>query len=112
MTGGRSATRWCADDQARSDRWQDKDTAGRGGAGKGRAEAEALRRVERFLARRQERLLTRDERGQLLAVTEADGTEVAYRYDDRGDLICICEADGRKTDYRHDERRRLTQETG
>src|SRR5436309_3287636 len=134
MTGGRPATRWCADDQARSDRWKEgwqaEDTAGRGRskqracgpvareqekdagrAWKSRAEAEALRRVERWLARKQERRLSRDERGQLIAVTDADGTEVAYRYDGRGDLIRICEADGRKTDYQYDERRRLAQVT-
>ena len=98
MTGAGPNTTWRADAPKAPPRYTERET-------------EALRRVERWLARKQERRLTRDDTGQLIAVTEPDGAEAFYAYDDRGDLSAIREADGSRTAYQYDDRQRLIQVT-
>src|SRR4051812_1109947 len=71
--------------------------------------AGSLHRLEGWLQAEADRALEWSADGQLIAVTEADGTRSAYRYDTRGDLATIHEPDGGLRAYTYDQRRRLTQ---
>jgi RHS repeat-associated protein len=70
-------------------------------------QAEALRRVERWLAESEPRGLTYGATGLLEMVEEAGGACSAYTYDRRGDLVRLVEPDGSARTYAYDDERRL-----
>jgi RHS repeat-associated protein len=70
--------------------------------------AEALCRVEAWLAQQRGQRTLRAHEGLLLEVEERDGATSAYSYDGRGDLLSITEAGGGVASFFYDERRRLS----
>lgn len=70
--------------------------------------AEALRRVEAWLAQQRGQRTLRAQEGLLLEVEELGGATSSYAYDGRGDLVSITEQCGRAATFFYDERRRLS----